>query len=191
MHQQTMSFDCPAGAVDAALARTDTPDENQFRSSKSARQPRPRRQRLTDRELVTAGDAGRARAAVNRKADIEAARQLAIEIATGSPYGVVSAEDLAHELQCRHGLKSGRWVGNVWTRGEFEWTGAFVICRRPEGPGNRLRIWRLRDYRARTGRDPESLPPLGPGAVVDPWPPTRSATTPAATEKSTSCPSND
>ncbi|MCA9235678.1 MAG: hypothetical protein KDA44_09405 [Planctomycetales bacterium] len=135
-----------------------------------ARQPRPRRQRLTDRELLTAGDAGRARAAVNRKAEIDAARKLAVELATRSPYGVVGAEDLAHELKRRLGIKAGRWVGSVWIApGLFAWTGYWVVCRREAGPGNKLKLWRLTTSEQATGRKPRPLPEPGPGAIL-PWP---------------------
>ena len=91
-----------------------------------------------------AKEIGMTTAADNKKALLEYARGIAVELGRK---GDVSADDVQRVLEAR-GISVralGNAAGSLFERKKWEWTGRFVKSQREHSHSNLLRVWRLRD----------------------------------------------
>lgn len=125
------------------------------------RRPLPEGERRKRVGMRQAADAARDR--------LHHARDEAVRLATASPFGCVTADDVAAALAASGRAGLGNAAGSLFRGGQWEWTGLVAKSARPEAHANLLKVWRLVDYAARTGRPPQSLPEARLGIVA--WPP--------------------
>jgi hypothetical protein len=88
-----------------------------------------------------AKEAGMARAADKRPAELEYARTIAKQIARVR--GEVTADDVQAVLQAE-GIELKNAAGSIFRDPAFEWTGRFHLSTRKESHRNRLLTWRLK-----------------------------------------------
>lgn len=133
-------------------------------------QPAPTREPTPAERAEQLRQEGMRRAAEARKAPIAEARGMACELALASPYGCVTADDIAAALAAEGLPGLGNAAGAVFAHYKhvYQWTGVWAKSTRPESHGNLLRVWRYREYQATTGRPPRPLPPAVGGVI--PWP---------------------